>query len=247
MIPEPALLVLVRHGHTAGNDAGRRVRMSGRTDLPLSPLGRRQAEVLSAALRAGPRAAAVHASPLARALDTARGLAGPHLGPLRLAPDLQEIDCGEVDGLPVGEVEERYPDLWRANRRQDDPGFRWPGGESYAELRARILAALSRIAGAHAGERVVVVTHAGVIAQALGFLHDVGPERWERFRPGNCSLTEVWWRQGSGRLVRFDERSHLCDVEERASAAAEERVSAAAERPAGVGAPDDAQAVARRP
>lgn len=231
MSEAPATLILVRHGHTEGNEVGPEVRMSGQTDLPLSPLGRWQAEALSRRLAAGPPAAAVYSSPLVRAEDTARRLAGGHLGPLRLAEGLQEIDCGDADGMTIAEVQARYPVLWEENQSQRHEEFRWPGGETYLLFRQRSLEAVRWIASRHPGQRVVVVTHAGVIGQLLGALHGLTAARWDAYRPGNCSLTEVEWQGETGRLLRFDDRTHLADqpAVEELEAAGEAGVEDAAE------------------
>jgi alpha-ribazole phosphatase/probable phosphoglycerate mutase len=164
-----------------------------------------------------PRAAAVYASPLRRALSVASLLEEAGVGPLVEEPALREIGCGRVDGLPVEEVRARFPALWEANERQDDDGFRWPGGESYAELRARCVAAVDRIARSHPGARVVVVTHAGVVAQLVGASRGTPAARWSEHRPGNGSLTTIDWLCGGGRVVRFDDRDHLRGAALRAS------------------------------
>jgi broad specificity phosphatase PhoE len=182
--------------------------MSGWTDTSLSDRGQRQVACLVHRMSSAP-ASVLYASPLLRALETARPVAEAVGAELRLEPDLREIHCGDVDGWPVEEVRRCYPDLWEANLRQDDEGFRWPGGETYRELRERSLGALRRIAAAHPGERVLVVTHAGVISQVLGCLHGINPARWECYRPGNCSLTELDWEGETGRLVSYDDRGHL--------------------------------------
>lgn len=208
MVPATRL-ILIRHGHTSSNSSGG-VRMSGWTDTPLSGRGRRQVACLARRLSSEP-ASVLYSSPLLRALETARPAAEAAGAELRLEPDLREIHCGEVDGWPVEDVRRKYPQLWEANLRQDDEGFRWPGGESYRELRERSLGALRRIAAAHPGERVLVVTHAGVISQAVGCLRGVGPACWERFRPDNGSLTELDWEGETGRVVSYDDRGHLVE------------------------------------
>ena len=206
-------LVLIRHAHTESNGSGPGLRMSGWTDLPLTSLGWWQVERLAQRMRSGAEAfAALYASPLQRTRDTARAVVPVSLGPLQLEPLLREIHCGDFDGLPVEEVRRKAPELWEANLRQDDADFRWPGGESYRELRARSLAALHSLAARHPGQRVAVVTHAGVISQVLGALAGTSPARWEDFRPGNTALTEVAWSEEGGRCLSFDDRSHLCEV-----------------------------------
>jgi broad specificity phosphatase PhoE len=228
---EQARLILIRHGHTAANSGGE-PRMSGWTDFPLSPFGRRQAEALSRRLAAGePSASRLYTSPLQRAADTARALAAVTGGDLVPEEDLREIGCGEVDGWTVSAVREHYPHLWEANFRQHDPDFGWPGGETYRNFRERCLSGMRRIAAAHPGERVLVVTHAGLISQVIGWLQGLGPESWERFRPGNCSLTEVLWREDCGSVAAFDDRSHLAGVNPEAEARARADEAAAAVQP----------------
>jgi len=196
-------LVLVRHGHTTMNGGGPDAVMSGWTDLPLSALGEQQVSALEGHVHAE----VIYASPLRRARDTARHCADG--ADILYDEDLREIGCGEVDGLPLREVQRRFADAWARNERQADDDFRWPGGESYAELRRRALAAVSRIAARHPTSRVALVTHAGVITQLLGHLSGTPPARWSAFRVGNASLTELDWASDRGVLRSFDDRTHL--------------------------------------
>jgi broad specificity phosphatase PhoE len=197
----PARLLFVRHGHRAG-DKDENLLMVGQADLPLSAEGERQAEAVGRALAAEDLAAA-YTSPLVRTVETARRVLGERPVPLSPCRGLLEIDCGAPDGLPLDLVRQRYRDQWEANERQDDDDFRWPGGESYAEMRRRVLAACDAIAARHRGDTVLVVSHAGVVNQVVGFLHGERAACWSRFRPGNCTVTEVLWRRGEGRVVRF--------------------------------------------
>jgi alpha-ribazole phosphatase/probable phosphoglycerate mutase len=152
---------------------------------------------------------AIYSSPLSRARDTAEALeeAGP--GPARLWPALQEIDCGSLDGAPIPQVRTCFPKLWEANLRQTDENFRWPGGESYRELRYRCLRTVRILARAHRGERIALVTHAGVVSQVLGFLAGLSPACWGAFRPGTTGITELAWDRCGGTLLTFDDRAHL--------------------------------------
>jgi broad specificity phosphatase PhoE len=189
-------LVLVRHGHVATHGV-----LCGWTDLPLSELGHRQAEVLASTLRVD----LVYASPLRRARDTARHLeldAHYELG-------LREIGCGNLDGKPLAEIQRDAPRLWAANEAQGDDDFRWPAGESYRELRRRSIAALVAITARHPGQRVGIVTHAGVITQVLGYLNGTPAARWSAFRVGNASTTEIDWLVERGTVRSYDVRDHL--------------------------------------
>lgn len=201
---DPARLLLVRHGATAGNAADGRLLM-GSTDLPLTVEGIRQARALARGLGVRPFEAIV-SSPLQRAAATAREIAVLHPTlPLGWSKEIQEMDCGRLDGLHVEIARSRYPEIWEANQRQDDQEFRWPGGESYRELRERVVAGCDRIAAERPGATVVVVTHAGVVGQLLGHLEGLSPARWEPHRPRHCTVTEIAWGRGEGRLVAFDQ------------------------------------------
>ncbi len=183
--------------------------MCGWTDLPLTRLGHAQVDLLRRRLSRGASFAAIYSSPLRRARETANALRG--LGPLHLRAELREICCGELDGMTLGQVRERFPELWEANVRQDDEDFRWPGGESYREFRHRCLSALGRVIAGHPAATVAIVTHAGFISQIVGAMKGESPARWDRHRAGNTSVTEIVWDRGSGVLVGFDDGAHLAD------------------------------------
>jgi broad specificity phosphatase PhoE len=117
----------------------------------------------------------VYTSPLARAVETAESIALPHgLAPV---PDegLREIDFGEVEGMAYDEIRASRPELFRA-WMETPTAVRFPGGESYADLRGRVLATVSGIREQHAGEAVAIVAHGGVVrvvlADALGLADD---------------------------------------------------------------------------
>jgi len=147
----------------------------------------------------------VYASTLRRAAETARAAPAPPV----FSDSLREINCGVLDGEPLAEIEVRHPDLWRRNLAQTDEEFGWQGGETYREFRARVIEAMDGIAARHTGERVLILTHAGVISQVMGILLGLSAARWEDFRPGNASMTEIEWANGSSRVRRFDDRTHL--------------------------------------
>lgn len=208
-------LILVRHGQTASNGVDPDPRLSGWTDLPLSPVGRKQIRALQRRLLQGPLADALYSSPLERARDTAHAIVCASQTALRLLDDLREIGCGQVDGMPISQVKRFCPELWQENLRQDNAGFRWPGGESYREFRERCLKALRTIVSAHPAQRVILVTHAGFVSQVLGALHGLSPACWGYFRPENASLTELdWWEKGS-RVVSFNDYAHLTPADSR--------------------------------
>ncbi|MHB8328315.1 MAG: histidine phosphatase family protein, partial [Acidimicrobiales bacterium] len=145
------MLVLVRHGETEANAAKL---LSGRAESPLTDRGRAQAAALGAVLGG---AARVVSSPLARARESAVAL-GLGVG-IEVDDRWVEIDYGEYDGRALASVSD---DVWR--RWRAEAGFRPPGGESLADVGARVRAACTELfavagAGARGEADVVVVSH----------------------------------------------------------------------------------------
>lgn len=159
-----ALLAAVRHGQTVENTRGR---WMGLRDSPLTTEGRQQAMALGERLKPDGPWAAIYTSPLARAADTAALLAAPLGAPLfPPEPDLREYDFGEWDGLTPAELQAHG--FWKAVSQ--DPEFAPPGGEGFATAARRLTAALGRIASAHPGQAVVVVTHGLALAAGLALM-----------------------------------------------------------------------------
>lgn len=209
-MPLTTTLLLIRHGHASDSDDGMRARLCGWYDPPLSSRGRAQVARLGAwAARESCRPTALYTSHLRRARATADGLVmALGLRP-RVRRALAEIQCGTVDGWPLEAVARRYPRVWQANLAREDDTFAWPGGESYRAFRSRALRACHRLAAAHPGGRVVVVTHAGVLNQIVASLEGVPPARWDYFRPDNASITILRWSAGEFTPLQLDERAHL--------------------------------------
>jgi 2,3-bisphosphoglycerate-dependent phosphoglycerate mutase len=166
-------ILLARHGETDWNREGR---FQGWADPPLNEAGRAQASALAERLRETPFDA-VYSSDLRRAHETAVVVAEPHGIPVVSDPGLREIDVGSWSGLTRAEIEERFP------------GADHHDGESRAHHLARVLATAERIARAHVGERILIVSHGGSL-RALR-RHCVG----EPVHPiENCGVYELHFR-----------------------------------------------------
>ena len=167
----PSRLLLVRHGQSEWNAAGR---WQGQADPPLTELGRAQAR---AAARAIGGVDAVFASDLRRARETADVIA-EHLGvgPVIADPGLRERDAGEWSGLTRDEIHARYPGYLPEDRHMTfAPGReaelrRPPGWETDKELLARVLDAIQRVHLVVGDGDALVVTHGGVIYVLEGHL-----------------------------------------------------------------------------
>ena len=141
-------ILLARHGETDWN-VERRVQ--GQSDPPLNANGRVQARALSQQL-AGESLAAVYSSDLSRAYETARAVAEPRGLQVNAVPELREKDFGTWEGLTDTEVLTRFPDA------RNGP---WGDGETTEDVARRVVEALRRIARAHTGQTVLVVSHGG--------------------------------------------------------------------------------------
>jgi probable phosphoglycerate mutase len=201
-------LFLVRHGETVLSAEDR---FAGSTDTPLSERGRAQAGRLARRL-AGEPIAAVVASPLGRALDTARILAAPHDLEVVTRSELREIDHGRWETLPRREVGERYPDeiaMWEA----DPFTFAPHGGESGLAVTARARPALLAIVRDHPGRRVIVVSHKATIRLLLSSLLGFDPRRYrDNLDQSPCALNIVdFCDPARARLALFNDTSHDAD------------------------------------
>src|SRR3982751_5651517 len=135
-----ATLLLARHGETDWNASGR---LQGHTDRPLNDYGRRQARELADRL-GDDGIAAIYASDLSRAKETAE-IVGERLGlPVVIDADLREKNWGNWEGLTGDE---------RVHVEFE--------GESTLDHRDRVLRAVGRIVERHPEQRIVVVTHGG--------------------------------------------------------------------------------------
>lgn len=161
--PRPTRLILVRHGETEEAARGRCV---GRLDVGLSERGRLQADALAHRFRAA-GLTAVYASTSRRALDTARPTAetcGLALEPIE---ELCEVSFGALEGLTFDEVASRFPEVWQ-DWMERPAAVRFPGGESLADVQARVRRARDSLRTRHAGETVVAFAHGGPIRALLG-------------------------------------------------------------------------------
>jgi broad specificity phosphatase PhoE len=179
-------IFLARHGESDWNAANR---FQGHSDRPLTEFGRRQAEALAEAV-AAEQVDMIYSSPLIRALDTARIVAARTGLDVVEDEDLREVDTGGWSGLSREEVRQRFPegfDRWLSG------GAGWEDGETYEDMAARTLEAVSRIAEAHPGGRVLVVSHGGPIRAIQAAASDMDIHEYRRLQPvePNARLSAV--------------------------------------------------------
>ena len=202
--PAPTQVLFVRHGTTPSTGQVLPGRAPG---LHLADSGRQQATELGQRLSAwagpdapppvpskgkapapGPRITVVYASPLEWAQETAGLVAAPLGLRVRVARGLTECDFGEWTGAELKKLA-KLPE-WATVQRYPS-GFRFPGGESFTGMQARIVQAVADLRARHPGEIIVAVSHAdpikAVVADALGTHLDL----FQRIVISPCSVTAI--------------------------------------------------------
>ena len=190
---------LVRHGATAWNREGR---IHGHTDVGLNDHGRQQMRTLAQRL-AGCDLAAVYASDLSRAVESAQTLVKGHSIPVETDADLREFSYGEWEELTGEEAEARNPEDYARRMALDVDAFAAPGGENTGQLLHRVRRFYERAAERHGpSENVLVVAHGGSIRALLVCLLGLPDDRFWRFRV-DCGSLSVVSNHPGGRVLEL--------------------------------------------
>ena len=206
----PKRLLLIRHGEVETPKEGC---FLGSSDAPLTSLGRRQAASLGARIGVE-RGTRCFASPVSRALETAR-LASEQTGfHVEVDSDLREIDFGLWEGMTFGEIQAANPDAvnqWA----QYGKNFRFPEGESIGEFLGRVHSAAERIAHDEA-KTIMVFTHGGVIRALICYYLGLDPRNYLLFevRPASVTTLRLFDGEGKGKgiLAGLNDVCHLEEI-----------------------------------
>jgi alpha-ribazole phosphatase len=167
IISPETILWLLRHPEPEASATGR---CYGSLDLELSANGLLQAHATAKVLAREPLNA-IYSSPRRRCQQAARILAAGRTCSIETMDALREMDFGAFEGRGFDEIAALYPEIYR-QWMEHPTEVRFPDGEDFSEMRARVLAAVEDIRSRHLGERVALVTHGGVVriilAEALG-------------------------------------------------------------------------------
>ena len=205
-------LTVIRHGET---DWNRQHRFQGQIDVPLNELGLEQARRLGLRLAAEPIDLMI-VSDLQRARQTAQAVADAHglvssNAPL-IEPLWREQGFGILEGLDVPTIKHRHANLWAQWLRHEADYALPQGGESNTAFHARVMQALQALLARHAGQRVAVVTHGGVLDMLWRSAMDLplgGPRTCEI---PNTGINRLRWTDGRLQIEQWADDAHLAGL-----------------------------------
>jgi broad specificity phosphatase PhoE len=191
------IFYLVRHAlHVRGDDI-----LVGRSgNVPLSDMGRRQAEGLASRWRSG-GIHLVQSSPRLRARQTAQPIARACGLPIEITPAIDEVDFGDWTGRCFSDLDQ--DEEWRTWNNARSVA-RAPGGETIEQVRARLMAHLAMLAERWGDKSVLLVTHAEIVRTAI--LHALGRplDDFAVFDVPQASVSTFFWTENGLRWLGFE-------------------------------------------
>ena len=198
-------LYFVRHGETEWNREGR---IQGyHADSRLTGNGEAQAQRLAERL-AAEELTSLHSSDAGRARQTAVPIAAALRMDVAYDAALRERSYGEFEGWTYADLEREHPEAY-GKFRSRDPHYAPPGGESGAQFRDRIVAALERIAASPRGGIAAVVTHGGVLGIAYRRISGAAPDSKRDYSLHNASINRIVVSDGRWSIEAWGDVAHL--------------------------------------
>jgi broad specificity phosphatase PhoE len=201
-------IILVRHGQTewnAGSASGEHFR--GRIDVDLNATGLAQAQAVADRL-AQVEIAAVYSSPLQRAIHTARPVARGHGLEVTPFQGLLDINYGQWGGRSFDDVAAHWPDLYRQWRTVPHL-VQIPGGESLADVRARVGRGLQEIVARHDDEIVLLMGHQVVNKVLVCMMLGLDNSAFWRIRQDTCCINRFDHDGEAFTVLTLNEVDHL--------------------------------------
>jgi phosphoserine phosphatase len=200
-------IILTRHGHVEGINPER---FRGRTELPLTELGRAQAKAVATRIAKTWNAAKVYTSPMGRCVATGREIASACGVASEPMEALNDLDYGQWQWRTYDEVQAAWPELFAAWRTAPHL-VRFPGGDSLQDLVARTANALRFVLNRHVSktETVVLVGHDSVNRALLLQLLDQSLSAYWRIAQEPYAINEIEIFDGRICVQRINETQHL--------------------------------------
>lgn len=195
-------LILIRHGETLWNKEGR---VQGTSDVELSDVGIKQAQLLALSLK-NHAIEAIHVSPLKRAFQTAEIINEFHALDIQIHRNLMEMDQGDFEGFSFKELmadKKEFLHKWIA----DPAAVKMPNGESLMELQNRAWSAMEEIISK--SQNALIVSHNFTIAAILCRLCDISLSEFRRSCVDTASKTIIRFEKNKAAVDLLNDRSHL--------------------------------------
>jgi alpha-ribazole phosphatase len=199
-------LILIRHGLTEWNVQRR---YQGQTDVPLSELGKRQAQLVAERL-VDQKFDAIYASDLGRAWETAQPVAKLLGVQVVSEPRLRELKFGIFEGLTYDEAVAQYPEMMAA--WLEDFKNTPEGAETIDAFIARIVALLNDLKAKHDEQTVLLVGHGGSLSEILRVVLGLSRKKRWHLEIGHTSISEILIAEDYVALQRLNDTCHLKEL-----------------------------------
>jgi len=198
-------ITLIRHGETSWNVLGK---FQGCNDIELTDEGREQAKCLSK--RINNNFDNIYASPLKRAMETAKIISENTSKTVMVAKDIREINFGEWEGLTSVEIEANYSEIFSAWKNDETDGLMCGGDLSLKKASNRGAKAILEIAKRHPGENTIIVAHGGIIKAGLIGIFDLKMTMYHKILVGNTSVSKIIFDDDFNcKIETLNDTSHL--------------------------------------
>ncbi len=206
----PVKTLMARHG-ASSYSLEKRFSGSGGVDVPLAPIGIKQAQALAVEVKTRGTVSHIVSSPLLRTLQTAHIVAEATGLPVTENADFAECSFGDWDGHTFADVRKHWPaelNEWLANTSVAPPG-----GESLAQCRERVNRGRKFVVEQFQAQTILIVSHVSPIKIMTGIAMDAPLESTFRMELPPCSLTTLaWFPDGNSSMFSFAEASHLREL-----------------------------------
>ncbi|MBN1692427.1 MAG: histidine phosphatase family protein [Dehalococcoidales bacterium] len=197
-------IILIRHGETQYNA---KETFRGRADVPLNENGLEQAQLLSEYLT-DDKIDVVYSSPLKRAVKTAEIIAAPHRLKVNVVENLNDIDCGQWQGLTLEEVQEKYEEIYQ-DWLDTPEQVRLPGGESLEDVRSRVLPFVQDAVMRYGEGKIVFVSHRVVNKVLICALLRLDNSSFWSFKMDTAAITRFTFDGNRVVLTSHNDTSYL--------------------------------------
>lgn len=204
-------ILFLRHGESRGNVEKF---MAGQIDIPLTEKGLLQAEA-AADFLLGQNIDLIYSSDLIRAFETASAFSRKSGIPILASyNELREISVGDYEGLPFGEIVDRYDDCFAMYFTSSFGVYSFPNGESTEGAGQRFYRCVEKIALSNPGKRILVATHAAVIRSFWGIINNIPRGELGDSLPfaSNASVSRAVYNGTKFSAVSYSENEYLKDV-----------------------------------